>query len=95
MARPNQHPPVTRADSDRIVALYRQGGSIVQVAALVGRSGTTVQKVLRQRGVATRPPGARPANLPRLSILTDPTLAFDGKWVRVGMVWKPVLREAS
>lgn len=25
MTRPNQHPPVTRADEDRIVTLYRQG----------------------------------------------------------------------
>ncbi|HKY58353.1 MAG TPA: hypothetical protein VJL80_09970 [Aeromicrobium sp.] len=94
MTRPNQHPTVTRAEEGRIVELYQAGQSIIDVAALVDRSDGLVRRVLRDRGVQMRPPGRRRSTFSIAPTFDDST-AFTGRWVRVGLTWKPTEQEAS
>lgn len=55
-------PPRLNIETDRIVALYQEGLTFVQVAARLGVSRSMIQDRLRQAGVERRPQGRTPAD---------------------------------
>lgn len=97
-ARRNQHPVVTAEDIARIDRLYRSGMTIIQIVEHTGRASQTVQKALKAAGTPTRGRGRRTneeiAEAER-AVAEDVDLAFDGEWVRDGLILRPKPRNTE
>ena len=69
--RPERSPPPPkqaqkRTDVAELVAAYEVGGRVKKLAVQFGIHRTTVTDILQREGVALRPPGIHPDNLPEV-----------------------------
>lgn len=57
------------AEIDQLVAAYRTGSTVYELAARLGIHRVTVGRHLRNRGIDTTPPGLDPADVPAVAEL--------------------------
>jgi len=70
----------------QIVAAYRNGDLVEDIAANYSTHRNTIRRFVRQAGVPARPPG----NIRRPKVAEREDLAYRGGWVRDGLVMRPV-----
>lgn len=69
-----------------IARLYTAGASIRQLEAATGLSNRQVRRHLSDTGTKRREASRYPRAVPDWQ---PDELAYDGGWVRVGLIWKP------
>lgn len=82
---------LTAEEQAEMAADYIEGWTTAELADWWGVSAKYVADRLRKMGVELRPPGSRPGSRVRH---VDP-LAYEGQWVRDGLVMRPTLGRAS
>ena len=70
----------------QILAAYRDGELIEDIAANYGTHRNTIRRFVRQAGGPTRPPGG----IRRPKVAEREDIAYRGGWVRDGLVMRPV-----
>jgi hypothetical protein len=83
--------------NERMAQLYLDGATIREIAKAFHCGEGTVATILRAQGVEIRPPGRRTVEEVAAAAkrLREVDLAFDGEWVRDGLIWRPVARPAE